>query len=62
MVAQQERLTEEIEQAKQDLAKDLADLRREASATGRKVAIAVGAIAAAYVAFRVARFLVRRRG
>jgi hypothetical protein len=62
MAAQEERLTAEIEQAKQNLARDLTELRQEASATGRKAAIAVGAIAAAYVAFKVARILLRRRG
>lgn len=62
MAAQEERLTAEIEQAKQDLARDLTELRREASATGRKVAVAVGVIAAAYVTFKAARLLLRRRG
>ena len=61
MAAQVERLTAEIEQAKQDLARDLAELKQEATATGRKLAIAVGAIAAVYVTYRVARFLLRRR-
>jgi hypothetical protein len=61
VAAQEERLTAEIEQAKQDLARDLAELKQEATATGRKVAIAVGAIAAAYVAFKVARLFLRRR-
>ena len=61
MAAQEERLTAEIEQAKQNLARDLTELRQEASATGRKLAIAVGAIAAAYVTYRVVRLFLGRR-
>ncbi len=53
-------MTAEIEQAKQDLARDIAELKQEATATGRKLAIAVGAIAAAYATYRVARVLLRR--
>jgi hypothetical protein len=61
MAAEQERLSAEIEQAKEDLARDLAELKQEASATARKVAVALGVVVAAYAAFRVVRFLARRR-
>jgi hypothetical protein len=61
MAAQDELLKAKIEQAKQDLARDLADLRQEGSATARKLATALAALAAIYAAFRLVRFL-RRRG
>ena len=62
MGASEEILNAEIERAKQDLAKDVEELRREASAASHKLIMAVAAVAAAYAAFRVIRFLVRRRG
>jgi hypothetical protein len=62
MGASEEILNAEIERAKRDLARDVEALRREASAASRKLLMAVAALAAAYAAFRVIRFVVRRRG
>jgi hypothetical protein len=61
MAAEEQHLNAEIEQAKQDLARDLAELKQEASATGKKIALAVGALVAVLVVVRAARFLARRR-
>jgi hypothetical protein len=61
-VEREDSLNEEIERAKQDLARDLDDLRSDATDLGRKVAIAVGVAVAAYATFRIVRFVMRRRG
>ena len=54
-------LTTQIEETKQELARDLADFRVELDALRRRVMIAAGALAAAYVLWRIVR-RVRRRG
>jgi hypothetical protein len=61
-VEREDSLNEEIERAKQDLARDLDELRSDATDLGRKVGIAVGVAVAAYAAFRIVRFVMRRRG
>jgi hypothetical protein len=54
-------LTTQIEETKQELARDLADFRVELDALRRRVMITAGALAAAYVLWRIVR-RVRRRG
>ena len=54
-------LTTQIEETKQELARDLADFRVELDALRRRVMITAGALAGAYVLWRIVR-RVRRRG
>jgi hypothetical protein len=54
-------LRADIEEAREDLARDLRDLRHEAAGTGRRAAVIVGALLVAYVGFKVFKAL-RRRG
>jgi hypothetical protein len=61
MGAREERLRADIEEAREDLARDLRDLRHEAAGTGRRAAVIVGALLVAYVGFKVFKAL-RRRG
>ena len=55
-------LTAEIEQARRDLASDLAELRRTATDRARRTAGVVAALVALYVAYRVVRAVLGRRG
>ncbi len=61
MGAREERLRADIEQAREDLARDLRDLRHEAAGTQRRVVIVVGALLAAYIGFKVLKAVRRRR-
>jgi hypothetical protein len=54
-------LTTQIEETKQELARDLADFRVELDALRRRAMIAAGAAVAAYVLWRIVR-RARRRG
>ncbi len=53
-------LRSEIERTKEDLAGDLTELKQEAGDAQKKLAKGAGIAAAAYVGFKVVRFLWRR--
>jgi hypothetical protein len=61
MGAREERLRADIEQAREDLARDLRDLRHEAAGQQRRALMIVGALVAVYVGFKVFKAIRRRR-
>jgi hypothetical protein len=61
MGSQAELLRADIEQAKEDLARDLRDLRHEAAAQQRRALTFAAVILVAYVGFKVFKAIRRRR-
>jgi len=53
-------LRAEIDRTKERLAGDLAGLKVEAAAAQRKAMIVAGAVAGAYVAYRIMKLFIRR--
>lgn len=61
MGAREERLRADIEQAREDLARDLRDLRHEAAGQQRRAMMIAGVLVAAYIGFKVFKAIRRRR-
>jgi hypothetical protein len=61
MGARQERLRAEIEQAREDLARDLRDLRHEAAGRQRRILMIVATLVVAYAGLKVFKAIRRRR-
>lgn len=61
MGAREDVLTSDLEQARAAVADDLVALKREAAQLQRKVGRVAAVVVGAYVAYRVVRFLVRRK-
>jgi hypothetical protein len=57
-----DQLRSEIEKTREDLARDVSELKTEASATARKVAIGTAVALAVYVGFKIVRAILRRSG